>query len=603
MRSVIRACCTSSAILASLLAASHAGAQGLPLDRFSPAPAGDPMFGVPSPSVVGHLVPRASVLFDYAHNPLVIRSLSTGASVGTAVSSQLFLHVNASLSLWDRVGVDIDIPLALYQAGTTLAAGGQRLVAPDSAQFGEIRLGSRLRLYGAEDDALQVGLGGYLWLPTGPSGSYMTDGNVHGMPQLLLGGHAVDRLVWSFAAGPEIRATQNFAGVTEGTQVNLGAGVGFLFGERRQLQIGPEAYAAFTAATTTAATNTTLKRASNAEILLDVRYRITDDVQVGIGAGPGIAPGVGTPDFRGVLMAAYSPVAKKVEPPPPDRDGDGILDIHDACPDVKGVSTGDPKTHGCPADRDGDGVYDAEDACPDLKGVKTADPKTNGCPADRDGDGIVDAVDACPDEKGVPSEDKTLNGCPADRDGDGIPDAVDACPDVKGPKSADPKENGCPPDTDGDGIRDDKDACPTEKGSPNADPAKNGCPTVHVKDDEIIILEQVQFDTAKDTIKKESDPLLDKVAGVFKQRMEITKVEVQGHTDNQGAAPFNKALSQRRAEAVRRALMKRGIAAGRMIAKGYGQTVPVGSNDTDAGRTTNRRVQFKILAKGASATK
>jgi OOP family OmpA-OmpF porin len=84
---------------------------------------------------------------------------------------------------------------------------------------------------------------------------------------------------------------------------------------------------------------------------------------------------------------------------------------------VKGVKTDDPKTNGCPPpppDRDGDGIIDSEDACPDVKGVKTQDPKTNGCPPDpdRDKDGILNEVDACPDEAGKADPDPKRNGCP-----------------------------------------------------------------------------------------------------------------------------------------------------------------------------------------------
>src|SRR6185369_13239806 len=133
-----------------------------------------------------------------------------------------------------------------------------------------------------------------------------------------------------------------------------------------------------------------------------------------------------------------------------------------------------------------------------------------------------------------------------DRDGDGIPDAEDACPDVKGVRDADPKKNGCPPrvDTDGDTIFDDEDACPNEKGPRTDDPKTNGCPQkVRVTEKEIFILEQVQFDTDKATIKKVSDHLLDEVAGVLKEHPELTKLEVQGHTDDRGARAHNKDLS------------------------------------------------------------
>ena len=85
-------------------------------------------------------------------------------------------------------------------------------------------------------------------------------------------------------------------------------------------------------------------------------------------------------------------------------------------------------------DRDGDGIPDDEDACPDTPGIATNDPSTNGCP-DTDGDGIFDKDDACPTEFGLAE----FQGCP-DTDGDGVPDKDDACPTVKGPK----ENNGCP---------------------------------------------------------------------------------------------------------------------------------------------------------------
>jgi OOP family OmpA-OmpF porin len=200
--------------------------------------------------------------------------------------------------------------------------------------------------------------------------------------------------------------------------------------------------------------------------------------------------------------------------------------------------------------------------------------------------------------KGVPSEDPTKNGCPPDKDGDGIIDAEDACPDIKGIKTSDPATNGCPGDRDGDTVRDDKDACPDEKGKPDPDPSKNGCPqSVRVTETEVIILQQVQFDTNKATIKKVSDPLLDEVAGVFREHPEILKIEVQGHTDNKGAPALNKKLSQDRAESVKKALIARGIREGRMVPKGYGPDKPIGDNATDEGRQKNRRVQFLILEK------
>jgi outer membrane protein OmpA-like peptidoglycan-associated protein len=587
----------ASAALAFAASAAPASAQTqtpVALNRFDPAPAGDRMFGVQSPFSAGHLTPHVMLLADYAHDPLVLRWQNTGDKAGVVVGNQLYLHLNGGISLWDRLNINVDVPVALFQNGDSPNVGGQSFISPSKAQFGDLRLGLRVRLFGEYHDPFQIAVGGYVWLPTAPhaAGSFVGDGKVRGLPQAIIGGRIADRFVYSAAVGPEIRAAESIGSVPLGNMFKWGAGFGVLLLENRHLQLGAEASGAVSL-------KDVQKRNINAEILVDARYRVIDDLEIGLGAGPGLSAGVGTPDFRGVLMIAYTPEQKR------DRDGDGILDRDDACPDIKGVRDPDPQKNGCPppaADRDGDGIPDAEDACPDVKGVKDPDPQKNGCPpapSDRDGDMIPDAEDACPDDKGPRDIDPKKNGCP-DRDGDGIVDPMDACPDVKGLPDPDPKKNGCPPiDSDGDGILDPEDACPFEKGVRDPDPKKNGCPkAVRVSETEIFILEQVQFDTAKATIKKVSDPLLDEVAGVLKEHSEIFKIEVQGHTDNKGLAAQNKILSQQRADAVMKALIKRGIDKGRMTAKGYGQDKPIASNDTDEGRQKNRRVQFTILDKG-----
>jgi OOP family OmpA-OmpF porin len=583
-----------TAAVSAVASPAFAQSPGLALDRFEPAPAGDRMFGVPSPYAAGELTPHVMLLGDYANNPLVLHRLPNDTKAGGVVKNQLYLNLDVGLSLWNRLNLDVDIPVALYQNGGNPQPAGQTFATPSSTQFGDLRLGARLRLFGEYHDPFQIAVGGYVWLPTANKNSYVGTGDVRGLPQLILGGRGAERVVWSAAAGPELQGKSTFAGIQQGSMFHWGAGIGFLLLDNRHLQIGPEASGDLVL-------RDVQKRTTNAEVLLDARYRLVDDVELAAGAGPGLTSGVGTPDFRAVLSLAYTPEQKLDN----DRDHDGILDYVDACPDVKGVADEDPKKNGCPPerDRDHDGILDDLDACPDVRGVADEDPKKNGCPPerDRDHDGILDDDDACPDVKGVADEDPKKNGCPPerDRDHDGILDDVDACPDVKGVADPDPKKNGCPlpTDTDKDGIIDDLDACPTEKGPRNEDPKKNGCPVVHVTNSEIIILEQVQFDTNQATIKKVSDQLLDQVAAVLTSHDEITQVEVQGHTDSRGAPAHNKQLSQARAQAVVKALVKRGVAKERLTAKGYGQDVPIADNDTDDGRQQNRRVQFAITEK------
>ena len=323
-----------------------------------------------------------------------------------------------------------------------------------------------------------------------------------------------------------------------------------------------------------------------------------DHVRGSSGSLDSCAVGAGASTFLAARLGLTLGTGR-AKPAPVDRDGDGIFDVSDACPDVKGPANADPAKNGCPpADRDHDGIFDDVDACPDEAGYPNADPKKNGCPySDRDKDGIFDDQDACPDEPGVASADPKKNGCPpSDRDKDKVIDDNDACPDIPGIATGDPKTNGCPPDTDGDGIRDDKDACPNEKGVPNeTNPSKNGCPLVVFTEKEIEINEQVQFDVDKATIKPASDALLDEVAKVIKDHPEIKRMEVQGHTDNSGTKNHNKILSGSRSEAVRKALVKRGVKEKLLTAKGYGQENPLVENDSEANKAKNRRVQFKIL--------
>jgi outer membrane protein OmpA-like peptidoglycan-associated protein len=281
---------------------------------------------------------------------------------------------------------------------------------------------------------------------------------------------------------------------------------------------------------------------------------------------------------------------------------------------VRGAASTDPELNGCPppkpVDTDGDDIPDSEDACPDVLGQRTNDPRTNGC-IDRDGDGLMDPLDHCPFEAGPPSPDPMKNGCPPrDADGDGVLDDVDACVDVPGVKTDDPKTNGCPapppppdPDRDHDGIANDADACPDEPGKADPDPKKNGCPTAFVRGGQIRILEQVKFKTGSAVILpgKDSEEILTAVKAILDQHPEITKLRIEGHTDNRGNARANQALSLARATAVRKWLTAHGVSEARLTSVGFGADRPIESNDTDAGRTLNRRVELHIESGGGAA--
>jgi outer membrane protein OmpA-like peptidoglycan-associated protein len=254
-------------------------------------------------------------------------------------------------------------------------------------------------------------------------------------------------------------------------------------------------------------------------------------------------------------------------------------------------------------DRDGDGIADSVDKCPDQRENYNGFEDQDGCPddPDTDGDGVPDSRDACrlePEDKdGYLDED----GCPdPDNDLDGIPDAKDKCPNEPEDPDGFQDADGCPdPDNDGDTVLDVDDQCPNTPGQTGG--PRPGCPgLVVVTQKEIRITQQIQFDFNKATIKPVSFPILDAVYDVLAANPKIS-IEVQGHTDNVGQAAYNQKLSQQRADSVRSYLTKRGIAESRLVSKGYGMSQPLLPNTSEANRALNRRVQF-IRTEGSGGT-
>jgi outer membrane protein OmpA-like peptidoglycan-associated protein len=124
---------------------------------------------------------------------------------------------------------------------------------------------------------------------------------------------------------------------------------------------------------------------------------------------------------------------------------------------------------------------------------------------------------------------------------------------------------------------------------------------VRLEANRIVILEKVHFATNKDVILDRSFELLKQVASVLKANPRVERVRVEGHTDDRGDDAFNMDLSRRRSNNVRAFLLAEGIAPERLEAEGYGETRPMDTNATEAGRENNRRVEFNIvkLAGGA----
>lgn len=110
----------------------------------------------------------------------------------------------------------------------------------------------------------------------------------------------------------------------------------------------------------------------------------------------------------------------------------------------------------------------------------------------------------------------------------------------------------------------------------------------------IIPLRNIYFEFDRAELKPESYPALDSLVAYLKANPTMV-VEIAGHTDSVGSEEYNLHLSQKRAEAVVRYLVGRGIDPGRLIARGYGETQPIADNGTEEGRALNRRVEMRII--------
>lgn len=166
---------------------------------------------------------------------------------------------------------------------------------------------------------------------------------------------------------------------------------------------------------------------------------------------------------------------------------------------------------------------------------------------------------------------------PKDRDKDGVLDGRDRCPDTPPGVSVDAW--GCPFDSDKDGVYDYKDQCPETPLAARVNAL--GC----------WILMDMLFDYNKAEIKSASFAELDGIVTILEKNPGLT-IAIKGHTDSHGPKAYNKALSLRRADAVKQYLESKGISAQRLTSEGVGEDKPVASNKTDEGRAKNRRVEL-----------
>jgi outer membrane protein OmpA-like peptidoglycan-associated protein len=596
-----------------------------PVERFRWTGSRTGILGAESGGVAATGSWDAGLWLGTADDPLVLYRETDGerTRVGPLVAQRTSATLVASYALWRRLELGIEVPLVLAQSrGDSLSGVNGELASIDGVSIGDLRFVPKFALLTRPRFGLQVALTPAVTVPSGGKTEYRGENGVTFAPELDVSGRW-GRFQSALNVGYRLRPSASLLNLAVDDEVFGIAAIGARVHRAVNANLGLSAATAARHASGHA-------NQTHLEALAGADWDVTPHLRTSLIGGLGLNEGFGTPDWRLVLGVRWGTLREAAGPT--DLDGDGLYDDVDACPreaedadqfrdddgcldpdnDGDGVLDGadgaplDPEdvdgfadTDGVPdPDNDGDGVSDGDDGCPLVAGA--ADNR--GCPdADGDGDGVVDRFDGCPQVAEDVDTFEDLDGCPdLDNDGDTVADVADRCPLVAGPV-----ENGGCPDTDGDGdgVVDRLDNCPVEVGD-----AKNqGCAKkqmVVLTGTTLQTLDIVYFELDRDVIKPKSFDLLDNVAKVLGAHLEITSIEVQGHTDNQGNDAYNKDLSQRRAAQVVEYLVKRGIDRARLTPVGYGETQPVKDNGTKAGRAANRRVDFIITgANGVAVTR
>jgi outer membrane protein OmpA-like peptidoglycan-associated protein len=493
---------------------------------------------------------------DYALRPLVVKD-EAGATI-PLVRDAVGAELRLAIGLLDRrLEAGVLLPVTAYQAGDTPA----RVDPPTTAGLEAARVGLKVRLLGDAARGPSLGAAALAVIPTGSSGGLVREHGLGGEGRLF-GGFRGGALTLAAGAGVRLRHATALYDVALGNELLAYAAADLALDARTRL------FAELSAATALAHPWSSSKQ-SPLELLVGGKRRV-GALQLFGAVGPGLADGYGTPVVRVVAGGAWSN-----EPPEGvrDRDGDGIPDDADRCPDA-------------PEDRDG---FEDSDGCPDP---------------DNDNDGIPDVRDKCPNEPETKNGWKDDDGCPdknlhvIDTDGDGIMDDVDKCPTEPEDKDGFQDDDGCPdPDNDKDGIPDVRDKCPNEPETINNVDDDDGCPDkglVTLKEGELETLAPIFFKTDRARVRHAFRPPLDDIAAILIAHPEIGRCAVEGHTDATGPEEWNKKLSLARAEAVVKYLVGKGVDPTRVVAIGQGQALPWASNQTEAGRAANRRVIFHI---------
>lgn len=573
----------------------------------------------------------AGGVLEYAKSPL--RRVTLGDS-GDELEDLSFVDnlfaadLSLGVSVHDRVRLDVAAPI--YFLSTMEGEG------PQGAGLGDLRASAMVQVIRADgfpdDGAFGLGLIPYLDLPTGREDIFL------GQPGLAGGGTLAGTWERGPFTGVANLGLQFNPAVAQGNFINsdaltLGVGGGYLV--EPDLGVNLETHLSVPLK---ASADPSPGSAAPAELLASVRKRMSSGAFLVGGAGVGLDKGVSAAAFRLFLGGGFGKLSSPV-PPDKDTDGDGILDRLDACPLIKETFNGYKDEDGCPdelakvsvvvarngtpvsgaattlvrGDQETAHVSDAvapwtHEAMPgetwdiraalapcyagQVRSTLVEGPQTLTVPLDPQMHTKV--IYTVVDGKGRPISNALVEWIP--RDGSCQPTEALGLPGGTGSQLS-----GAGP---GRIIVSAGEDYATQEVAVDVPPSGEYPVRVvlpksltHLGECGINLDETVQFEYDSAVIQSVSFPLLQEVAAMINRYPGVGRIEVGGHASSEGKDSYNLALSSERARSVKNFLVKQGVPAQRLDSVGYGETRPVSSNATQAGRERNRRVEVLFVDK------
>jgi outer membrane protein OmpA-like peptidoglycan-associated protein len=564
-------------------------------------------------------------LFEYVKSPLVV--VVEAQRTGETLAEEALLDnvygavLSGGYAPHDYVRLDVQAPLFFSSEGIDGAQQG--------VDMGDVRGAVTVAIL--RPDHLESGGGfglgvhGHVDVPSGRTKHFLGRGEVAG------GG----RVAATYESGP-FTATGNLgaqftkavdiANFEGADQMILGGGLGF----RPHHMIGFNIEASGLPPLDTNARKGT---AFPAEVMGSIRFKAPNHAHISVGAGTSLGTGIGAAEQRIVVGGGYG----KVQPfAPPDFDTEAMFEVIDGCPDELETPNGFRDDDGCP-DQLGDLLVRVEYMGAPVQGAAvrltgpdgSADHTTTSAPITEtavpgsqwsatatapgclEGDGSLTAGEGANElvVKLNPIYDARVIFEVTDMADEPLDEVVvqwrsDSPTCIQHPEVTIP--------TGGRGYQDvghgshrifftapgyqmHEELLELDQAEERTLRIRLKKTRVRVEKKRIVILDKVHFETNKAVIKPDSFDLLSEVAAIIMANTHVGRVEVAGHTDSDGSNKYNLDLSQRRAEAVQTFLADRGVDAARLVAKGYGEEVPIAANTTDEGKARNRRVEFNLI--------